>query len=103
MRNENFATFDCNRCGSGGEVCVLWDQLQPYNLFDGAAGAVHGHCGRERQRVDRHGGVASSFGCFCGRFISGPLPHYCHCFSHLHLGNVHPSLSLSHVAATQEK
>jgi hypothetical protein len=83
------------RRGNGGEVRLLWDQLQPHNLPDRAAGTVHGRGRRERQRVVRNGVVASAFGSIRGRFISGPLPHYCHCFSYLHPGNVHPPLSLS--------
>jgi hypothetical protein len=83
------------RCGSGGEVRVHWDQLQPHNVPHWAARPVHGHGGRERERVVGNGVVASAFGGIRGRFISGPLPHYCHCFSHLYPGNVHPPLSLS--------
>ena len=36
------------RCGSGGEVCILWDKRELDNVFDGTAGSVHSHCGGER-------------------------------------------------------
>ena len=73
-----------NRCGSGWEVRVLWDKLEPDNVFDWTAGSVNGHCGGEREHVVRHCHVASSFGCSRGWFFSGSLPHHCHCFSYLH-------------------
>jgi len=78
------------RCGSGGEVRVLWDQLQPHNVPDWAAGAVDGHGGRERERVVWIGAAAAFVGCICRRFLSGTLPHHYYCLSHLH-----PGLSLS--------
>ena len=40
--------FVIYRCGSGGEVCILWYKRELDNVLDGTAGSVHSHCGRER-------------------------------------------------------
>lgn len=74
------------RCGNSGEVRLLRDQRQPYNVFDWDAGAVHGHRRRERERVVWNGLAASAFGCIRSRFLPRPLPHHCLCISDLHPG-----------------
>jgi hypothetical protein len=79
------------RCGSGGEVRVLRDRLQPHNVLDWAAGPVNGHRGPERERVGRNGVVAYASGCVPGRLLFRPLSHHCRRFSHLHPG---PSLAI---------
>lgn len=86
-------SFDLNivRGGAGGEVCLLWNQLQPHHVSDGAFGAVHRHSGWERQHMVRNGVVAPFTRSLCRWFFPWALPHYCFCFPTLHFGTS-PSL-----------
>ena len=74
------------RRGSGWEVCILWDWLQPDHVLDWAAGAINSHCSWEHQHLDRNCIVASAFRSFRSWFLSRALPHHYYCFLHIHSG-----------------
>lgn len=73
-------------CGSSGEVCLLWNQLEPDQLSDGATGPIHSDGGGKRQHLVWNGVVAPSPRCFCCRFFSWPLPHNRSCILYLYSG-----------------
>lgn len=80
-------------CGSGWEICLLWNQLEPDKLFDGATWSIHGNGSRERQPLVWNSVITSSSRRFSCWFFSWSLPHHRFSFPYLCSGILNSPIS----------